>query len=304
METLIKSAFLHSGQFSSRVEQGQYDLIGPDGNVILPEIWDMTVRPDITIEMIMRNETRMGQFNASNQGPLNRQHMQGPGHSQNMPNLKQSPHPQQQGPNAGPNGPQGGQSFQAFAGSSQPNPFQFHTGSNVQYSRPSPPFNMNTPDRVRNDLPPRPPRPGVLPSAQSKPSRSRNQQHSISSDSFDSDSDEVPSWARQSPDLKRRGRSSNTKTYSRSGNRRRSGSRPSADEWTRSRTERINSWVPDRQARYKQHENTRHRSVSPVRSYRPLARKESQFSKIMNILRKKSSEGAMSRVPERERQPY
>ncbi|KAF2169419.1 hypothetical protein M409DRAFT_52661 [Zasmidium cellare ATCC 36951] len=51
METLIKQAFLHVDVIGDHVHQGHYDLTGPDGEIILPQVWDTMVQPDWEITM-------------------------------------------------------------------------------------------------------------------------------------------------------------------------------------------------------------------------------------------------------------
>ncbi|KAF7188110.1 hypothetical protein HII31_10584 [Pseudocercospora fuligena] len=51
METLIKQAFLHVDMIGEHVHQGHYDLTGPDGEIILPQVWDTMVQPDWEITM-------------------------------------------------------------------------------------------------------------------------------------------------------------------------------------------------------------------------------------------------------------
>lgn len=53
MEELIKQAFEHVAVIGPQVQNGQYDLIGPNGEIILPKIWDETIQPgwDITMQM-------------------------------------------------------------------------------------------------------------------------------------------------------------------------------------------------------------------------------------------------------------
>lgn len=53
MEELIKSAFLHLDSLERHVNDGHYDLIGPDGEIILPQVWENVVQPgwDITMHM-------------------------------------------------------------------------------------------------------------------------------------------------------------------------------------------------------------------------------------------------------------
>ncbi|RPA77274.1 hypothetical protein BJ508DRAFT_192413, partial [Ascobolus immersus RN42] len=45
METLIKQAFRHVEILGPHVEAGHYDLIGPNGDIILPAIWDSVIEP-------------------------------------------------------------------------------------------------------------------------------------------------------------------------------------------------------------------------------------------------------------------
>ncbi|KAK4561016.1 hypothetical protein LTR86_004971 [Recurvomyces mirabilis] len=53
METLIRQAFLHIDVLGEHVMQGHYDLQGPDGEIILPQVWETVVKPDWTISMHM-----------------------------------------------------------------------------------------------------------------------------------------------------------------------------------------------------------------------------------------------------------
>ena len=53
MQELIKQAFVHVDVIGPQVQQGHYDLIGPDGQIILPQIWDKVIEPDWAIEMKM-----------------------------------------------------------------------------------------------------------------------------------------------------------------------------------------------------------------------------------------------------------
>lgn len=53
METLIKQAFLHVEVIGDHVHAGHYDLTGPDGEIILPQVWDTMVEPDWEITMHM-----------------------------------------------------------------------------------------------------------------------------------------------------------------------------------------------------------------------------------------------------------
>ncbi|KAL8899242.1 MAG: hypothetical protein Q9207_006295 [Kuettlingeria erythrocarpa] len=53
MEDLIRQAFLHVEIIGPHVAQGHYDLVGPDGAIILPQVWESTVQPDWMIIMQM-----------------------------------------------------------------------------------------------------------------------------------------------------------------------------------------------------------------------------------------------------------
>ena len=53
MEELIKQAFLHVEIIGPHVAEGHYDLVGPNGEIILPQVWETMVEPDWTITMHM-----------------------------------------------------------------------------------------------------------------------------------------------------------------------------------------------------------------------------------------------------------
>jgi hypothetical protein len=53
MEDLIKQAFKHVEVTGPHVQEGHYDLIGPDGEIILPVVWEKTVQPGFQISMRM-----------------------------------------------------------------------------------------------------------------------------------------------------------------------------------------------------------------------------------------------------------
>ncbi|KAF2400547.1 hypothetical protein EJ06DRAFT_434184 [Trichodelitschia bisporula] len=53
METLINQAFLDFDVIDKHVHEGHYDLLGPDGEIILPEVWESVVKPDWAIIMHM-----------------------------------------------------------------------------------------------------------------------------------------------------------------------------------------------------------------------------------------------------------
>jgi hypothetical protein len=51
MEGLIKQAFMQIDGLGELVRMGHYDLTGPDGEIILPQVWENMVQPDWEIEM-------------------------------------------------------------------------------------------------------------------------------------------------------------------------------------------------------------------------------------------------------------
>jgi hypothetical protein len=53
METLIKRAFEHVDVLGPLVDQGHYDILGPDGEIILPQLWEAMIEPDWAISMHM-----------------------------------------------------------------------------------------------------------------------------------------------------------------------------------------------------------------------------------------------------------
>jgi hypothetical protein len=53
MENLIKQCFLHVDVIGQHVQEGHYDLMGPGGVIILPQLWETMVKPDWEITMSM-----------------------------------------------------------------------------------------------------------------------------------------------------------------------------------------------------------------------------------------------------------
>ena len=53
MEDLIRQAFLHVEVIGPHVAEGHYDLVGPNGEIILPQVWGTVIEPDTTITMHM-----------------------------------------------------------------------------------------------------------------------------------------------------------------------------------------------------------------------------------------------------------
>ncbi|KAG5979857.1 hypothetical protein E4U55_004691 [Claviceps digitariae] len=53
MEELIKQAFLQVDVLGPHVQSGHYDLLGPNGEIILPTVWEKVIQPDWSITMTM-----------------------------------------------------------------------------------------------------------------------------------------------------------------------------------------------------------------------------------------------------------
>ncbi|RAK96411.1 uncharacterized protein BO80DRAFT_391970 [Aspergillus ibericus CBS 121593] len=53
MEELIRQAFLHIEVIGPHIAEGHYDLIGPNGDIILPHDWERVIEPDWLITMHM-----------------------------------------------------------------------------------------------------------------------------------------------------------------------------------------------------------------------------------------------------------
>lgn len=53
MEDLVKQAFLNVDGYGPYVQQGHYDLVSPDGEIILPQVWELLVQPGWAISMHM-----------------------------------------------------------------------------------------------------------------------------------------------------------------------------------------------------------------------------------------------------------
>jgi hypothetical protein len=53
MEALIKKAFLHVDVIGPHVVDGHYDLVGPEGEIILPQVWETMIQPDWEVTMHM-----------------------------------------------------------------------------------------------------------------------------------------------------------------------------------------------------------------------------------------------------------
>ncbi|KAK8137565.1 hypothetical protein PG984_003058 [Apiospora sp. TS-2023a] len=138
MEELIKQAFLHVDIIGPHVQAGHYDLLGPDGEIILPQIWDKVIEPDWAITMHMWPMER---------GPQPPSHLQGrPGGvppGVRVPQGNQQP-PGFQGPQGyqGPPGPPGPQRYQGPQGHQQPREFprpQRHQRPPRHHAPPVPP---------------------------------------------------------------------------------------------------------------------------------------------------------------------
>lgn len=62
MEELIKQAFQSIEVIGPLVQRGMFDLIGPSGDIILPQVWDKVIEPDWQITMVMWPPADRGKF--------------------------------------------------------------------------------------------------------------------------------------------------------------------------------------------------------------------------------------------------
>ncbi|TGO12607.1 hypothetical protein BTUL_0085g00170 [Botrytis tulipae] len=53
MEELVKQAFIHVDVIGPHVNDGHYDLLGPTGEIILPQVWESVIEPGWSITMHM-----------------------------------------------------------------------------------------------------------------------------------------------------------------------------------------------------------------------------------------------------------
>ncbi|KAL9620023.1 MAG: hypothetical protein Q9160_005401 [Pyrenula sp. 1 TL-2023] len=55
IEDLIRQGFLYSyvDVLGTHVAEGHYDLVGPNGEIILPQVWETIIKPDWTVTMHM-----------------------------------------------------------------------------------------------------------------------------------------------------------------------------------------------------------------------------------------------------------
>ncbi|KAI0154208.1 hypothetical protein GGR57DRAFT_119817 [Xylariaceae sp. FL1272] len=53
MEDMIKQSSLHVDMIGPLVQEGHYDLTGPNGEIILPQVWEKVIEPDWAITMHM-----------------------------------------------------------------------------------------------------------------------------------------------------------------------------------------------------------------------------------------------------------
>ena len=48
---MINQAFAHVDNLADHVHHGNYDLLGPEAEIIMPQYWDSTVEPDMHVTM-------------------------------------------------------------------------------------------------------------------------------------------------------------------------------------------------------------------------------------------------------------
>ena len=77
MEELIKQAFLQVDVLGPHVQEGHYDLIGPNNEIILPSVWERVVEPDWSITMTMWPIEKSPPVGPRIPGPLGGKHGHG-----------------------------------------------------------------------------------------------------------------------------------------------------------------------------------------------------------------------------------
>ncbi|KEY67375.1 hypothetical protein S7711_07585 [Stachybotrys chartarum IBT 7711] len=83
MEDLIKQAFLQVDVLGPHVQEGHYDLTGPNGEIILPSVWEKVVEPDWLITMTMWPMDKAPPVGPRPGGPpIQGRHPHGRGHMQ------------------------------------------------------------------------------------------------------------------------------------------------------------------------------------------------------------------------------
>jgi hypothetical protein len=53
IENLIREAFLHVDVVGTHVQEGYFDLMSPEGEIILPQVWEAIIKPDWEVSMHM-----------------------------------------------------------------------------------------------------------------------------------------------------------------------------------------------------------------------------------------------------------
>jgi hypothetical protein len=92
MEELIRQAFMHVEVIGPHVADGHYDLVGPNGEIILPQVWETMIEPDwaITMHMWPLPEQPRGPPDGANIIDVN-PHIVNPGSRRNRGNRGQIP---------------------------------------------------------------------------------------------------------------------------------------------------------------------------------------------------------------------
>lgn len=53
MEGLIKRAFLDVEVLGPQVQRGEFNLIGPNGNLLIPRTWEKDIQPGFEVTMVL-----------------------------------------------------------------------------------------------------------------------------------------------------------------------------------------------------------------------------------------------------------
>ena len=57
MQTLIAESFSHIDTISPHIAEGNFDIVGPNGDIIMPGVWDLAVQPGWIVELRIRSPT-------------------------------------------------------------------------------------------------------------------------------------------------------------------------------------------------------------------------------------------------------
>ena len=120
---MIRQAFLHVDIIGPHVAEGHYDLIGPNGEIILPQVWETMIEPDWAVTMHMWPMPEPPK--PPPPGPQPNHHFQDGGRPGSRQKGTGRPHPPSMPPpnhRGGPHPPPGPSNWRGGGGESRPPP--------------------------------------------------------------------------------------------------------------------------------------------------------------------------------------